>query len=343
MNNRTMIWLAGALVILAILAMIGQRGQQPQTQSGNMFLPGLLESLDDVRRVEIVGAGEERLATLERNDSGWTVLERGGYPADLTKTRHALLSLAETQILEAKTANPALHDRLGLEAITSDTAGGIAVELIGLAEPVRIIVGDAEGDYQRYVRRQGEDQTYLINRDPELATSAVDWLDTEIVNVDGERIQHVTVSRSDGEPLIVSKAVRGQANFTVENIPEGRKIRYDSIANVMGNILESLTLDDVEPLTETTDEVIVTEFRTFDGLVITARSLERDDSAWASCAAAVDPTLPPESEQTRADAAVEATEINERVQGWRYQIATYKFDQLTREIADLLQDVETEE
>ncbi|MFP6830108.1 MAG: DUF4340 domain-containing protein [Gammaproteobacteria bacterium] len=343
MNNRTMIWLAGALIILAILAMIGQRGQQPQTQSGNMFLPGLLESLDDVRRVEIVGAGEERLATLERNDSGWTVLERGGYPADLTKTRHALLSLAETQILEAKTANPALHDRLGLEAITSDTAGGIAVELIGPAEPVRIIVGDAEGDYQRYVRRQGEDQTYLINRDPELATSAVDWLDTAIVNVDGERIQHVTVSRSDGEPLIVSKAVRGQANFTVENIPEGRKIRYDSIANVMGNILESLTLDDVEPLTETTDEVIVTEFRTFDGLVITARSLERDDSAWASFAAAVDPTLPPESEQTRADAAVEATEINERVQGWRYQIATYKFDQLTREIADLLQDVETEE
>jgi hypothetical protein len=343
MNNRTIIWLAGALVILAILAMIGQRGQQPQTQSGNMFLPGLLESLDDVRRVEIVGAGEERLATLERNDSGWTVLERGGYPADLTKTRHALLSLAETQILEAKTANPALHDRLGLEAITSDTAGGIAVELIGLAEPVRIIVGDAEGDYQRYVRRQGEDQTYLINRDPELATSAVDWLDTEIVNVDGERIQHVTVSRSDGEPLIVSKAVRGQANFTVESIPEGRKIRYDSITNVMGNILESLTLDDVEPLTETTDEVIVTEFRTFDGLVITARSLERDDSAWASFAAAVDPTLPPESEQTRADAAVEATEINERVQGWRYQIATYKFDQLTREIADLLQDVETEE
>jgi len=343
MNSRTMIWLAGALVILAILAVIGQREQQPQTQSGDMFLPGLMESLDDVRRVEIVGAGEEPVATLERRESGWVVLERGEYPADLTKTRHALLSLAETQILEAKTANPALHDRLGLEAITAGTAGGVAVELIGPAEPVRIIVGNAEGDYQRYVRRQDEDQTYLINRDPQLGTSAVDWLDTAIVNVDGDRIQHVTVSRSDGEPLVVSKAVRGQPNFTVENIPEDREIRYDSIANVMGNILESLTFDDVEPVTETTDEVIVTEFRTFDGLVITARSLERDDNAWASFAAAVDPTLPPESEQTRADAAVEATEINERVQGWRYQIATYKFDQLAREMADLLQDVEPEE
>ena len=111
----------------------------------------------------------------------------------------------------------------------------------------------------------------------------------------------------------------------------------------MGNILESLTLDDVEPLTETTDEAIVTEFRTFDGLVITARSLERGDTAWASFEAAVNLTLPPESEQTRADAAVEATEINERVQGWRYQIATYKFDQLAREMGELLQDVEPAE
>jgi len=343
MNNRALMWLAGALVVLAILAMIGQREQQPETQSGDMFLPGLLESLDDVRRVELVGAAEESVATLERGETGWTVLEKGGYPADLTKTRHALLSLAETQILEAKTANSALHDRLGLEAVSAETAGGIAVQLIGPVEPVRIIVGNAEGDYQRYVRRQDEDQTYLINRDPELGTSAVDWLDTAVVNVDGERIQHVTVTRPDGEPLVVSKDVRGQPNFTVENIPEGREIRYDGIANVMGSILENLTLDDVAPLTETTDEVIVTEFRTFDGLVITAHSLERDESAWASFSAAVDPTLPPESEQTRADAAAEATEINERVQGWRYQIATYKLDQLTREMADLLQDVEPEE
>ncbi len=90
----------------------------------------------------------------------------------------------------------------------------------------------------------------------------------------------------------------------------------------------------------TTAEVIVTEFRTFDGLLMTAQSMERDEGAWVSFAATVDETLPAESEATRAAAEAEAAEINGRVQGWRYKIPTYKFEQLTREIADLLQAVD---
>ncbi len=340
MSQRTVFWLAGALVILALLAIVGQREQQSQTPGGEMFLPGLLESLDDIERVEIVRRGEEPVATLERDASGWMVLERDGYPADLRKIRHALLTLAETQILEAKTADAALHDRLGVEAITADTAGGIAVRLIGMAAPVEFIVGDAAGEYRRYVRRQNEDQSYLINRDPELGTTVIDWLDAAIVDIDGARVQQVTVSRPDGETLVVSKDVRGQSNFTVENLPEERELLYASIANVMGNVLEGLALDDVERLTDATEEVIVTEFRTFDGLLITAESSERDEGTWVSFAATADQTLPPESTETRAAAEAEAAEINGRVRGWRYKIPTYKFEQLTREMTDLLQAVD---
>jgi hypothetical protein len=340
MSQRTVFWLAGALVILALLAIVGQREQQSQTPGGEMFLPGLLESLDDIERVEIVRRGEEPVATLERDASGWMVLERDGYPADLRKIRHALLTLAETQILEAKTADAALHDRLGVEAITADTAGGIAVRLIGTAAPVEFIVGDAAGEYRRYVRRQNEDQSYLINRDPELGTTVIDWLDAAIVDIDGARVQQVTVNRPDGETLVVSKDVRGQSNFAVENLPEERELLYASIANVMGNVLEGLALDDVERLTDATEEVIVTEFRTFDGLLITAESSERDEGTWVSFAATADQTLPPESTETRAAAEAEAAEINGRVRGWQYKIPTYKFEQLTREMTDLLQAVD---
>lgn len=343
MNNRTILWLSVALVVLALLATLGQREQQPQTISGETFLPGLVDALDDVQRIEFLGRGEVTIATLERSESNWTVSEKGGYPADLTKTRHLLLSLAETQILEAKTADPALHDRLGVEALTSETASGIGVRLIGTTEPVDIIVGDAEGSYQRYVRRQGEDQSYLINRDPEVGTSATDWLDTAVIDIDGDRVQYVTVTRPDGEVVMISKAVRGQANFTVDNIPEGRAVRYDSIPNVMGNVLEALTLDDVEPDAETIENQIVTEFKTFDGLVITAHSFERDDAAWASFFASVDPSLPEESEQTREAVETEATEVNAKLDGWRYQIPTFKFEQLTRAMEDLLQEIQEEE
>jgi len=287
-----------------------------------------------------MASGEEPITTLERGEVEWTILERDGYPADLNKIRHALLSLAETQILEAKTADPAFHDRLGVEAIAADTAGGIEVRLIGPAEPVEVIVGNTAGEYRRYVRRKNENQTYLINRDPEFGATLTDWLDTTIVDVDSQRIRQVTVSHTDGETLIVSKDVRGQPSFSVENVPEERELRYDSIANVMGSVLDGLTLEDVERLTDTTAEVVETEFRTFDGLVIKTHALERGEEGWVSFAATVDPTLPEEevSEEMRVAAEAEAARINARLQGWQYRISTSKFDQLTRGMADLLQD-----
>ena len=36
------------------------------------------------------------------------------------------------------------------------------------------------------------------------------------------------------------------------------------------------------------------------------------------------------------DPESEARELNERLNGWRYQIAAYQFDQLTRRMDDLL-------
>ncbi len=341
MNNRTLIWLAGVLVALGALAIVGQREQQPQTVAGEILFPGLEDTLDDVSSVEIVGAGNELIATLERADPEWVVAERDGYPADLTKTRHALLSLAETTILEATTANPALHDRLGVEDVAAESAAGLLVRVVGPADSIEVVVGNAEGDYQRYVRRQGEEQSYLINRDPEIYSVVTDWLATEIIDVDADRIKQVTVTRLE-ETLVVQKEVRGQTNFTVLDIPEGRELRYDSIPNVMGGVLSDLTLEDVGRVTDLAQNVIETEFLTFDGLLISAQSVEEDGNAWASFSAMVDPALPEESEQTRADAEAEAAEINARVGGWRYRISTVKFEQLTRSMDDLLQEVEEE-
>ncbi|HEY5622121.1 MAG TPA: DUF4340 domain-containing protein [Gammaproteobacteria bacterium] len=345
MNNRTLIGLAGALVVLGALALFGQREQRPQTVAGEILLPGLEDSLDEITSVEIIGAGNTRIATLERADADWVVAERDGYPADLTKTRHALLSFAETTILEAKTANPALHDRLGVEDVSAQDATGALVRILGPADPadpVEVVVGGGEGEYQRYVRRQGEDQSYLINRDPQIYLETTEWLDTTLLDLDSNRVKQVTVTRP-AETLVVSKDVRGQTNFTVQDIPEGRELRYESIPNVLGSVLSNLTLDDVQRADGPLGDAIVSEFVTFDGLVITAESVEVGDEAWVSFSASVDPALPEESVETRADAEAEAAEINARVEGWRYAIPTVKFEQLTRSMDDLLREVEEEE
>ena len=352
MTNRTLMVLAGALVLFSALALLGQREQAPAERAETLFLPGLQAGLDDVERVELLGAGGAPVATLQRGAEQWSVAERDGYPADAQKIRHTLLSLAEARILEATTANPQWHDRLGVEAIDNADAGGVAVALSGAAVPVSVIVGNTAGDAQAYVRRADEAQSYLIDRDPEVGSAVTDWLQTEIVAIPGDRMQQVTVTHPDGEILTITKADAEQANFTVAAIPEGRELQYEGVANVMGNVLANLTLQDVETRIQPDEPVTVTEFRTFDGLVITAESIERGEEAWAAFRAGYDRPAPSTaalaeagdnaSPETEPNVEAEARDLDERLNGWRYRIAAFQFDQLTRRMDDLLRPLPDE-
>jgi len=306
--------------------------------------------------VELTEGGHETLVTLERSEGGWSVLERNRYPADLRKIRHALLSLAETRVLEAKTANPELYDRLGVEPIEDPNASGITVTLLGVEPNVSVIVGNVTGDYQSYMRRADDAQSYLVDRDPQLGRTAAEWLDTPILAIDGERIREVLVTHPDGETVRVSKAQPEQANFSVADVPADRELLYDSVANVIGNVLDDLNLDDVEPWDENEPEVVVTEFRTFDGLIIEARGFERADEAWVGFRASVDTSPPAQSApdetgageadaasgepadvgQSPADTRAEAEQVDRRLKDWRFQIPLYQFEQMTRRMNDLL-------
>jgi len=345
MSQRALIWLGAGLAVLVLLAVLGQRQTAPTAPATQaVFLPGLMSTLDKVDSISIVGAGNASIATLERSTDGWTVRERDGYRADLTKVRHTLLSLAEANIVEAKTANPEMYAMLGVEDVADADATGLGLTLGGLDPPVTVIVGEAAGDYRRYVRRGGEAQSYLINRDPELGETAAAWLDTTIIDLPSARVQAVTVTHPDGEIVHVSKASSGQQNFTVADIPEGRSLLYDSVANVMAGVLQNLTLDDVGRSTGMDETAIVTEYVTFDGLILTIRGEKLDDGSWISITASsgprpveTDPAAAPAEDQEPTDPAAEAADINARLEGWRYRIPAYKFDQMTRSMNDLLQ------
>ena len=371
MTYRTVTGLAAALVIFGALALVAQYDPQPDTSGGALLLPGLGEDLDQVARMTITGAGAEPVATLERNDATWSVVERDGYPADVEKVRHTLISLAEARIVEAKTANPEFYDRLGVKDVDSVDSGGVAVTLAGTRSPVNVIVGDSEGASQTYVREVEQAQSLLIDRDPDVGRNTTDWLATEILTIPGSRVARVTVIHPDGDVVSVSKADAGQTDFDVEAIPPDRELQYASVANVMGTVLSNLNLQDVEPRGDTDGPVTVTEFLTFDGLAITAESLEREDEAWvafrvdyrppaevpdADTESQALPDLEPVADDTSnedaaedaaeddngVDVAAEAQQLDQRLAGWRYRIASYQFDQMTRRMDDLLRDLPEE-
>ena len=364
MTPRTVTVLAAALVVLGAVALLAQYDSRPPPPGGGLLLPGLGADLDQITQVSVVGAGSEPVATLLRDgDGNWSVAEKDGYPADVEKVRQTLISLAEARVVEPKTANPDFYDRLGVEGIEDGAAGGLAVVLTGADTPVNIVVGDSEGASQVYIREADQAQSFLVDRDPDVGNETTDWLASEILAIPGSRMARVTVTHPDGEVVAVSKANSGQSNFNVEAIPPGRELQYASVANVMGNVLANLSLQDVAPGTELDEPVTVTEFVTFDGLAITAESVERDDGPWVAFRAEYRPPAeeleddgPAEGDTAATgedggmestaqaggtdslDVAAQALDLDRRLSPWRYRIASHQFDQMTRRLDDLLRD-----
>ena len=371
MTSRTLIVLAAALVVLALVALWGQRGDAPQTRADALFLPELQASLGDIDRVRVTGAGNETLATLERRTDSWVVAEKGEYPADIAKIRGALRALAEARIVEQKTANPAYYDRLGVASVDAEDARGVELTAYaGDAVRASVIVGDSDAANLQYVRASDAETSYLVDREIEVPRNAVGWIDPTIMDVSSSRIASVTIEHPDGETVRITKGDPDETNFTVENVPEGRELSYPGVANVIANTLRDLRLDDVAAAdADVPDETTRATFRTFDGLVVTATAFTRDDEQWvrfeagveepAADEASADETNGADADESAAadaegaqadaadddggvDAAEEAERINARVSGWEYRIPSYLFGQLTRRMEDLLRTVDTE-
>ena len=67
---------------------------------------------NNVSRIVVRTAGDKTVATLERLENNWVVAERSNYPADVALIRKSLIALAEARVLEEKTSNPELYQRL---------------------------------------------------------------------------------------------------------------------------------------------------------------------------------------------------------------------------------------
>ena len=224
------------------------------------------------------------------------------------------------------------------------------------------MLGNADGTKHRYARRAGETQSYLIDKNPEFARGVGQWLDAQIVDVRSDRIEQVVITQPDGQVLRISKANKEAANYDVEGVPKGRELLYPGVANVIGNGLRELNLEDVEPASASPSaKPTIVEFHSFDGLVVRAEGEKRGDASWVGFTASVDPAqasraatattpsppaagagAPADEPKPVAPAAAapepaaEAARINAKVGPWRYKIATFQYDQMTRRMADLL-------
>jgi hypothetical protein len=365
------------LLILAIVAVVaviggiwlaGRQTSSPASESATLY-PDLKKELDAVTAVRIVKAGGTTAVEMKRGESGWTVSERSGYPADEVKLRKLVTNLAEAKLLEEKTSSAGNYPTLGVEDVSDAAAGGMQVEIDGPKQPVKLIVGkQAPGGQSHYVRRAGEPKSWLVNKDIDTSASPDQWLRKNILDVSADRVQSATVTITGAKPYSAVKKTRADADFTVEGLPKGKELSSPSAADSFASALSGLTLTDVQNASAMTDKPSAQAVvKTFDGLVAEATGWKKDDKRFIALQTSYDAAqaerfkvataetdnagekkadvtntegAPPAGSEPAKPAQPnieeEASKANAQLTGWVYEIPAYKYDAIFKPLDELI-------
>ena len=331
-------------VAAAAFAVTRDRGFVPVAGAGEIVFPGLIDRVNDVASmvVELPGG---RL-TVERGKNGWMVKENDDYPARTVKVRQVILALADLKLVEPKTRNKDKFAKLELQDPEVKGASSKRVKLFdGAGKPMADVIlgrrrqtlpGTTMGGV--YLRRPGDDQTWLAAGGPEVADERRDWLERKIVDVDGGRVRKVIIRHPDGETLTISKPNPEAKDFVLDNIPEGKKLISQPGVNYVGDGLRDLLLDDVKKSSDSFDAqaTVTADIVTFDGLAVQVLVSKRDGKHWIRLdASAADPQGKNKDGKPIAD---EAKEIIARASGWTYQISDYAASNLNKRFHNLVED-----
>ncbi len=356
------------ITVLAVAAAIWVAyWRAPSTDVGTpLLLPAFGAHVNDAARVEIVTRLNKTL--LRRDGDRWLIENRDDYPAIFENVKGAILGLAELKILEAKTRKPDLYPRLGVEDVQSEKSSstlmevkdargnGLAAVLLGKPREG----GGEEGPmaHTRYVRVQGQEQSYLVKGPIEVSADPMTWVRRDLMDISGGRVREVTIERPGGPAVIARRGKPEDLDLVLQDVPEDHVVRSTSVVTSLGTALEQLRFDDVRarralhwPQQET-----VTTLRTFDGLTAAVRVAEIDGRKYATFEFSVEPgTLtnpvpenkdeppviglegrrvappgPDEAKPPKLTVGRQVADLNAKVKDWAFVLPDYKFDMLTR-------------
>lgn len=329
-SRRIAVLLVAGVAVIALALWVSSRTPTEGTpETGKLVLPGLEHSVNDVSEVRLL-KGDGTRTTLRKGATQWLIVERG-FPADSSRVRKLLLDLAQLQVVEDKTSDPASYAEIGVEDVSSPKAGGTRIELVEPGKTVSLIVGNPSGTHSSYVRVASSRQSFLAS--PQVIPEADPrrWLDENVIDLSESRVKDVEEQPSTGPAYTVTRPSAKEAVFTVPDLPKGRELASVSAANPIASALASLTLDDIhKPPTPVTfpDHAM---FQTFDGLTVDVNGRKEGDRRFI---------------ELKAESSTKATEqeaqaLNSRFGGWDIEVLGYKYDSLFQPLDGLLKPLPT--
>ncbi|GAB5382081.1 MAG: hypothetical protein Alis3KO_33230 [Aliiglaciecola sp.] len=220
-----------------------------QAPEKTLLYPRLLENADKIDRVKVSRA-DGVVIDARRTRDGWrTKLQQPAinYPIDQQSLTDLAESLTKAVLFESKTAKSENFSRLGLLDVEQTDSQAALIQIEAAGDSYQVLVGIVANSGQgSYIRKVGENQTWLLDRVINLPTDKVDWLKQPILDVDPQSI--IAVKRTDSKSFSIIKQQNDEMTFALSDIPEGQTLKYDSILDGFVNNITSLNFDGIENL-----------------------------------------------------------------------------------------------
>ncbi|HEY3778464.1 MAG TPA: DUF4340 domain-containing protein [Rhizomicrobium sp.] len=336
-NLAVLAAIAAVMVVFAIFALLRQSAEVAPHYQPESFLPGLASHVREIAHIRL--ASKAGVVDVQfKPEKGWVVASHDDYPASFDRVRETIVGLAALQTLEPKTARADwLHY---LDLASPPKGNGVAVTLqngqgrtiAAVVTGKNIDIGDPSGAVGLFVRRANSDQSWLARSVFQPKTDVGQWLDKQVMDVDLARVQQVDIDPAEGASYEVRRDKPNVADLALVNIPKGRELSYSGAADNIAGAVSGFTFDDVRPAREFdfSDGAHVARMvaHTFDGLIVTVRTLQKGQDYWATVSAEGQPGKPQAQQQART--------IDARASGWAYKLPAYKGRQLMNTLEDLL-------
>ncbi|MBN2593334.1 MAG: DUF4340 domain-containing protein [Sedimentisphaerales bacterium] len=362
MSNKKLTIL-GIVAVLMVLWAVMQSRFSNRSGTEPVGLAYLIQGFDPsgVNSI-VIGAGEDAF-TLKNQRGGFVVADKDNYPAKTSEINSLITKCLEIQTSEFVTDNPANFEDL---EVTEEKARSVVKFM--KADPnssllTGVVIGKTkelgQGSYVRMLSSDAavSNRVYVTSNAPWFGGGVMNYIDQELISAKSEDIESVTASSKDGQYTLRKKP--DSQDIILDNIPAGKKLKSSEAQSVL-TALTSLRFDDVKKIPS--DLAFDKQYmcRLKDSTVYALRIAQRDGKTYVSCVAEFTDKTPVEKASIDQGGEVEseeelkkkeakllardnATKFTTKHQGWVYEIADWKAKNLTKELADLLEDEEKPE
>jgi hypothetical protein len=309
---------------------------------------------DQIAKITIATGKEGELVALVRRGQNFVVANKDKYPAFTDEINKLITTCLDIKTSQLYTDNPANFKELG---VTEQDARLIVKFYKADSNLLTgIIIGKqrAKGSVG-YIRRATDNSVYVMAAQiPWIKNRPIEYVDQQLTSVKREDIESVMVS--DLNEIYILKP--DGKTLMLENTPEGRRLK-ENVADRVFAALADLTFDDVnaEPAPGTIgslkfDRKYVCQLK--DSTVYAFWLAKEGDNWFTKCDAKFMDKTPVTKTQGQVESEEElkkkeakllardaADEFLEKHKDWVYQIHKDKAQDMTKPLADLIEDANT--